>query len=449
MSTFPSHNGSISDVNRLVSAISELRKRHLFQIAVVYIGVAWFFLEVTDFVVANYDLSRQLIDVAVLLAVLGFPAVLVIGWFHGERGHQDVHRSEAWILATLGVLAAIGTYRIATGEEPGAADPQRAEVEAAAPAAGGPDAVMPAGGASADLGRRSVAVFPFESHVTDPELDWLGPGLADLLTTNLAQAPDLRVVARQRLFDLLREAGREEGEEIPQSIATKIAAQSGARHMVWGSVVGSAEDLAIDAQLVELETGTVLAAERVRGDDVFALVDTLSVRLSHRLAGRPPQAAVAHTAAAELGTRDLGAFGAFARGLRLERLGESDEAARLFERAAERDPSFVLARVLAVASRAAAAGAEAEAEAQRRLALETLEGMDVRIIGLEGAHPESLAVRVDSVLAKLSSKRFLHPPGVPHAPPARPRDQGGAREDGTGSREPPDGRDGGAAPGRP
>jgi TolB-like protein len=328
-------------LNKLLGGFSELRKRHLFQIIVVYLGVAWFFVEIVGFLVDNYELSRKVLDTAVLLAVLGFPAVLVIGWNHGAKGRQRVARAEVWLLLTLGVMAAIGTYRITTAEEP----PAAVGTESTAAPGGqiaAPALIDAASSETLDLGASSVAVFPFDNNVSDPEFGWLGSGLADMLTTNLAQIPELRVVGRQRLFDLLREAGRDETDQIPEGLASSIAEQSGAHSMVRGSVVGSPDELAIDAQLIDLETGTVVAAERVRGGDVFELVDTLSTRLARRLAGDPPSQR-RPSPLTRVATRDPQAARAFYEGLRLQREGQHEEARVKLEHSIRLDSTNMLA----------------------------------------------------------------------------------------------------------
>ena len=249
--------------------LKRLAERRIVQTAAVYAGGGWLLLEATDFFVDNYALSARILDVAVLLIVLGFPAALIISWYHGEKGRQQVARSEVSLLLTLAVLAAIGTYRITIGGEPEPARNGRAP--AGAPAR--TEAVE-------DLGELSIAVLPFVNSTGQDSLDWLGPGLSDMLTSSLVRTGQLRVVSPQRLFELLREAGREETERIPDDVAMNIASQSGARRMVRGSILGQPGDLAVDAQLIDLHDGTVVAAERVRGDDVFALSDSVATRLS-------------------------------------------------------------------------------------------------------------------------------------------------------------------------
>lgn len=259
--------------------LEQLSKKHLVRTSIVYIGGAWLLLEATGFFVDNYALSRNFIDVVVLLVVLGFPAALIISWFHGEKGRQEVARSEAALLLSLAVLAAVGTYRITTATEV----PADRQAQLAAPAARS---------ASDDLGERSIAVLPFSNATGLDSLDWVGSGVSDMLTTGLARGENVRVVSPQRLFELLRGAGRAETDEIPDDVAMQIAGQAGARRMVRGSVLGTLEDLVLDVQVIDLADGTVVAGDRVRGSDVFAMSDSLAVWVSNVLnAGREPQLA--------------------------------------------------------------------------------------------------------------------------------------------------------------
>ena len=322
------------------SLLEKIRKRRTVQIALVYVGAAWLGVEITDFIVGTYAYSRKVLDTVVFLAILGFPAFLIIGWYHGERGPQRIRRAEAWLLVTLVTLGGIGTYRIATAEPEAGGGAEMAAPPIVAEGVDRSDDAVSFAGSAPDLGPNSLAVLPFRNNVPDPELEWLGSGLADLLTTNLAQLPDLLVVGRQSLYDLITEGGLSEEEEIPESLALTVARGAGARLLLWGSVTGTAGDMRIDAQLIELENGTVASADFARGSDVFELVDTLTVRLASHLSGAPPPAEVARIS--HLGTRDLEAWAAFHRGNALARAGDLEEAEAHYERAAEIDSTFAL-----------------------------------------------------------------------------------------------------------
>ncbi len=225
----------------------------------------------------------------------------------------------------------------------------------------------------------------------------------------------MRVIGRQALYDLLTEQGRSEEEEIPEALALTVARGAGARMLLWGSVTGTRADMRIDAQLVELENGTVLFAEAVRGSDVFALVDSLTQSLFSRLRGgrpEPPQVRLSR-----MGTEDLDALAAFQRGFAAERAGRMDEAEAHFEEAVRIDSTFILPSVrLASIGEVEAVDAPDAARVRvrsdsahvaavhRRRALELIQGMDVEWVGLpEDITQEELLERLDSTLAQALS----------------------------------------------
>lgn len=411
------------------SILEKIRKRRMVQIALVYVGAAWLGVEITDFIVGTYAFSRKILDTVVFLAILGFPAFLVIGWYHGERGPQRIRRAEAWLLVTLVTLGAIGTYRIATAVPSEAGGGEAAAPATAADGAPGGEGAASFAGSAPDLGPNSLAVLPFRNNVPDPELEWLGSGLADLLTTNLAQLPGLRVVGRQSLYDLLMEGGGSEEEEIPEALAMTVARGSGARMLLWGSVTGTAGDMRIDAQLIELENGTIASADFVRGDDVFVLVDSLSTRLARQLTDDRPRAGAVRIS--HLGTRNLEALAAFHRGNALHREGRADEAEAHYERAAAIDSAFALPLL---ASRGEVEPRrEFGADWQQRRALQLIrrlpEDLRRRVEGLSG---EELYATIDSLTGRARSAIGLlvgEPPSRrvdrdrPESPPDPPQER--------------------------
>jgi len=304
------------------SIFQQLRQRKLFQILLLYLGVGWGLAQVAEFAVDNYDLSRRVIDLTLFLLILGLPAVSVMAWYHGEKGHQKVQRSEAAILAMLVVMAGIGTYRIGTAEPTVDRDLS----------------------AVIDLGSHSVAVMPFSSRLTDPDLEWLSTGVSELLTTGLAGLSSIRVVSGQRLFDLLRQEGREDATEIPTDLATRLTRKAGARFMIDGSVLGSRDDLVMTADLVNIETGDVEASSRVRGTDVFALVDSIAADLSAQIAGAPIEP-TEMTSVASFTTRDPEAYREYLVAVQAERRFHPIEAAERLQRAVEIDSTFALAYI--------------------------------------------------------------------------------------------------------
>jgi tetratricopeptide (TPR) repeat protein len=297
-----------------------MRERKVFQVFLVYLGVGWALAEVSEFVVDNYGLSQRFLHVVVFLIVIGLPVALVLAWFHGEKGHQRVQKVEAAILAALVVVGIVGGIRIAS----------RTVVPTVAA-----DEVF------VDLGDASVAVLPFDNRLRDPELDWLGPGTSELLTTGLAQVASLRVVSGQRLFDLARQEGVEDESHIPDALASRIAIRSGAHYMVEGSILGTSDDMTITASLINLQDGGVVAASKARGSDVFLLVDSITANLAGQVLGAVEPTELASVA--EVATGNLDAFREYQLGLEAHRRFRWADAKAHYEKALELDPGFALA----------------------------------------------------------------------------------------------------------
>jgi tetratricopeptide (TPR) repeat protein len=304
----------------------QLQERHVVRTAVLYLGAGWVGLEFIGFVVENYGWDRAVLDCGLLLIGVGFPIALIISWHHGAGGRQRVPRSEGLMVGALLLVGLIGSGVILTRDRPEPRSPTLA----------------PAGLVPEDLGEGSLAVLPLANRTGADSLDWLGPGLADMLTTNLAQLEGLRVVSAQRLLDLLRQAGREETEAIPDDLALQIAAQSGARTLVRGSFMAAGDEVRLDVQLIDLEDGTVTAAEQSRGTDVFALVDEVSAKLSGRMLG-PSFTPTELTPVTQLATGDLEAYRAYQEGLLAERRFLFEQAEGSYRRAVELDPEFAIA----------------------------------------------------------------------------------------------------------
>jgi TolB-like protein/Flp pilus assembly protein TadD len=311
--------------DRLQGWTAQLKERHIFRTAVLYIGGAWIVAQVGDFTIQNYEVDRRYLDVVLYLLTVGLPVTLIIAWHHGPKGTQKVKRSEAALLATLGVVAAVGSVLLL-----GRAS--RAQERAAI--------LLPA--TTTDLGEGSVAILPLSNNTGADSLDWLGTGLADMLTTNLAQIPTVRVVGVERLLDLMRRAGTEESDRIPEQLALNIASASGARTLVRGAIAGGGSRLRMDLRLIDLGNGTILAAEQATGEDVFALVDELSRRLSPRLVGGAVQPTEL-TPVAQLATGSLEAFREYREGIQAERRFLPEEAEEHFRRAVQIDSTFAVA----------------------------------------------------------------------------------------------------------
>ena len=189
-------------------------------------------------------------------------------------------------------------------------------------------------------GRPAIAVMYFEDNTGSEEIRWLSKGLPNMLLTDLARTPGLDVVSRQRIQELLKQVGEEDLEALDASLVPEIARRAGAGAVVGGSIYKLGDEIRIDVQVEDVDSGRILSAHSVRGDDVFPLVDELTgrIRASLNMADAPMARGIA-----DVTTANLEAYRHYNEGLEASRNFRWADARAHLERAVEIDPSFALA----------------------------------------------------------------------------------------------------------
>jgi DNA-binding winged helix-turn-helix (wHTH) protein/tetratricopeptide (TPR) repeat protein/TolB-like protein len=191
-------------------------------------------------------------------------------------------------------------------------------------------------------GRRTVAVIQIENHSQDPSLNWLGDGLVDLLTTDLAQAKNLDVISTERVRDLI--SGKTKPDQsLPPNEAEEIARKAGADVFVSGGILRMDKGFRLDLRVQDSGSGKVLLSEKVEGDSpqaIFSMVDETTNRI---LAKFSPGEDVVRPRPVTL-TSNFNALRAYEEGISYTRRWvRPQKAAASFRRAIEFDPQFVMA----------------------------------------------------------------------------------------------------------
>jgi tetratricopeptide (TPR) repeat protein len=189
-------------------------------------------------------------------------------------------------------------------------------------------------------GRPAIAVMNFENVAGTDDVAWMSRGVPNMLLTGLAQTRGLDIVSGQRLHEVLRQSGRDSLDSLDRSQIADVARRAGAGAIVVGSIVKAGSDVRIDAQLEDLSSGRVLAADSVRGTDVFALVDQLAARIREGI-GFQGAAAMRHVA--EVSTSSLDAYRFYSEGLTAYNNTRAEDARELFAKAVAIDPAFAQA----------------------------------------------------------------------------------------------------------
>ena len=184
-----------------------------------------------------------------------------------------------------------------------------------------------------------VAVFPFTVE-GESEIQYLGTGLVDLLSTNLEGAGELRSVDPEALLGRL--ARRTTPVRTPEE-AEDVAARFGAGSYLLGTVLESGGRLRLRAALYDREQGSEpVARAAVEGEasELFVLVDRLTALLLAQ-GKRGPEERLARVAATT--TESLDALKSYLAGERELRAGRYMPALEAFQAAVQLDTAFSLA----------------------------------------------------------------------------------------------------------
>jgi len=188
---------------------------------------------------------------------------------------------------------------------------------------------------------KALAVIEIENLSQDASLNWLGNGVVDLLTTDLAQAKGIDVISTERIRGLV---GREvkPGESLPAGQAQQVAKEARADVFVSGAFMKLGQGIRLDLRVQDTATGKVLLADKVEGDSpqaIFSMVDKATGRIVSQLL---PTTSVAANSAASL-TSNLDALHAYEEGIGYFNRLLDVQAAASFRRATELDPQFAMA----------------------------------------------------------------------------------------------------------
>jgi TolB-like protein len=120
--------------------------------------------------------------------------------------------------------------------------------------------------------RLSIVVLPFANLGGDPGQQYFADGITEDLTTDLSRLADMLVISRDTAFTY---------KEKPVN-AKRIGHELGVRYVLEGSVQRSANQVRINAQLIDAESDTHLWAERFdrRMGDLFALQNEITGRVA-------------------------------------------------------------------------------------------------------------------------------------------------------------------------
>jgi adenylate cyclase len=187
--------------------------------------------------------------------------------------------------------------------------------------------------------RLSIVVLPFANLSNDPEQEYFADGITDDLTTDLSRISGSFVIARNTAFTY-------KGKPAD---AKQIGRELGVRYVLEGSVRRTGDQIRVNSQLIDAESGSHLWADRfdtdranlaeAQSEITGRLARVLNVELVRDASRRIEQENPVNPDARDLVMRGWAAFYQPSSKAALE------ESLRAFERALEIDPRSVDARI--------------------------------------------------------------------------------------------------------
>jgi TolB-like protein len=309
-----------------VEFYKNLAERRIFRFVFAYCAGGWALLEVINQLVQNDVLPGFLYRAALALVISGFPGALIVSWFHGAKGRQEMPPVERWLLSGVAVFAIVSTGLVV-----------RAELSSAEDVPGAREL-------TATDDPRRVAVLYFEPRGGE-DAAFLASGLTETLIDQLSEVQGLHVVSRNasRLF--------QGSNASPDSIGRALQVGS----LVGGTVSQAGDRVRIDVSLTSASSGEQFASRRLERPraEIFDLQDELGDSVAVFLRREIGQELGARTG--RLATESVEAWELVQRGARAEAganvlVGSDDiEAASrslsladsLFAEAEDADPRWI------------------------------------------------------------------------------------------------------------
>ena len=281
---------------------SELKRRRVIRVAVVYVIVGWGVVQFAETVFEPLQLPEWSVTLVILLVLLGFPISVVLAWAFDitDRGVERTRR----------VTARDGA---ATEAQTGS----------------------PAGADSTALQPNSVAALPFMNLSGDPAQDYISDGVTEELINAMSRLRVLRVAARTSSFAFRH----------TQLDAREIGRKLGVASLIEGSVRFVDDRLRLSVQLVSTSDGWTIWSETYDREmrDVFVVQREIAHEIASRLGAAQR---IEAPAPPRVETHDADAFKLYLKGRFFWNKRTPDDLRRAiahFDRALELAPDFALA----------------------------------------------------------------------------------------------------------
>lgn len=315
-----------------MSFLEELKRRHVFRVAVLYAGIAWITLQAASMVLPAFNAPDWIFRALIVIGLIGFAVLMVVTWLYelttqGLKREEEVARDRrlkplfgrrqmnALVIGVLAVALGIslyGNYRAErrAGADSGAAQPV------------------------------SVLIADLSNRTGDPVFDGT---LEEALGVGLEGAPFITNFQRESARQLAEEI--KPGSQLNEESARLVAVREGIKVVLSGVIEPADSGFNLSMRAVNPSDGKIIkdaTATAASRDDVLPAVGSLAAQIREALGdtsleGGKLKDAETFTAAS------LEAASFYTRAQTLAERNKDDEALPLYQKAVEADAEFARA----------------------------------------------------------------------------------------------------------
>jgi tetratricopeptide (TPR) repeat protein len=200
---------------------------------------------------------------------------------------------------------------------------------------------------SAVAKENSLAIMYFDNMVDPEDNDRIAQMITSLLITDLSESQYMmRVVSRQRLYDIMKLLGKEDLKVIDRSVASEVARKADVKWILTGDILQIDPNIVLTSDISEAATGKILSTQRVtgeEGEDLFSVVDELSAQIKEDLSLPGGAKKELDRAVADVTTHSPEAYRYYLEGIDYYNKVYFTEAAKSYKKALEHDSTFAMA----------------------------------------------------------------------------------------------------------
>jgi tetratricopeptide (TPR) repeat protein len=238
----------------------------------------------------------------------------------------------------------------------------------------------PAAKVTAGAPEASLVILPFHNRSTDQTADWIGPSIADILSTSVGQSQSVRIVSVDQIRQILSDLRIPANADLDEQMLKRIAELSSANTVVSGQYAKFGQEIRIDATLFDLKQERRAPLREVQAANENAIpktVDGLAEQIRANLAVSADVLKELKASSFQPSSSSVAALREFSRGVQLQHGGRNMDATKAYQAAIKADPQFALAYAR-LAESSLNLGYDADAEQYSRKAVDLSQNLSPR-----------------------------------------------------------------------